>query len=99
MHMAKNATSQERKRYPPLYLDCAELRRRRLAAGMTQDALARRVDSTQNRLAHLEADEGCGIELIIALADELKCKPTDLMHAEGRTRYAALVEALGGKAA
>jgi predicted transcriptional regulator len=98
--MTTNATAQRRPQ--PLYLDGAELKRRREAApGLSQTALAAvastpRTRITQNHIAHWEAGHyGCGIEVIKALADALpECEPTDLMHTEGRDRYAKLREAL-----
>ncbi len=71
------------------YLWGAELQRRRKEAGLTQEALAALVRVDQARVAHWEADDdGCDIKVIVRLAAALPdCKPTDLMHEEGRTRY------------
>lgn len=84
----------------PRFSNGAEIKRRREEAGLTQGKLADLIDSSQANLGHVEADDyGCGPEMLVALADELKCKPTDLMHADGVARYKALTAALAGKAA
>lgn len=90
-----------RERRPTRYLDGEELKRRRDAAKYTQAKLASLADSpqnrvTQDRVAHWElGDDGPGVEVIIALAAALPdCTATDLMHDEGRARYADLLKAL-----
>jgi transcriptional regulator with XRE-family HTH domain len=98
MIMPSNTASGKTPR--PRYSNGAEIKRRREQAGLSQGALAELIGTKQKEVGHWEADDyGCGPEMLVALADELKCKPTDLMHEDGRNRYADLLKALGGKVA
>ena len=73
--MTRNSAS--RRNRGSRYLDGAELKRRRIEAGLTQAALGEAISTDrsripQNRVAHWErGDDGCEINVICRLADAL----------------------------
>ena len=63
----------------------AELKRRRLAAGLSQVALAERSGTTPNSIARMERGErGPSLSMAQALALALRCKVDDLLSKGGK---------------
>jgi transcriptional regulator with XRE-family HTH domain len=91
-----DTSSPPRERARTQYLDSERLERALTESGITQAELAAAADVDPGHVSHwLAGDYGCGPEVITRLARAIpKCKPTDLMHKEGRGRYAELLEAL-----
>ncbi|MFG1873351.1 helix-turn-helix domain-containing protein [Sphaerisporangium sp. NPDC049003] len=74
-------TTRERQR--PLLQDHAELRRRRLLAGMSQAALARQAGIGVSHASLIESGRrSAGVELLGRLAGVLGCEVGDLMAPE-----------------
>jgi len=92
--MGNNAAS--RKNWRPRYLDGTELQRRIDAAGMTQAALAAAAEVDPGHVSHWVAGHyGPDLKVITRVAAALpECDPADLMHEDGKIRYAELREAL-----
>lgn len=68
---------------PGLSQDPKRLRRRRIAAGMSQAALAAKAGCSAPYLCQLEkGDYSASAEILAALAGALECKITDLMTPE-----------------
>jgi ribosome-binding protein aMBF1 (putative translation factor) len=66
------------------------LRRRRLAKGMTQEDLAKRLGSSQSRVAKMEAsDPTVTVDLLVRAHLALGATPRDLAKAIGKASKAA----------
>ena len=77
------------------YLSGPNLRKWRNERDLTQEALANAIGTTQGRVAHWEnKDDGCELGTIAALATELRCDMTDLMHEKGIQAFRQLAEAV-----
>lgn len=71
-----------------------DLRERRLARGVTQQELARRLGSSQSRVAKMEAaDSSVSMDLLVRAHLALGATPRDLARAIGKASKAALSRA------
>ncbi|MEV7712325.1 helix-turn-helix transcriptional regulator [Streptomyces sp. NPDC088270] len=62
------------------YQDPAQIRRRRIEAGLTQETLGRRVGVTKSHISGIErGTAGASAPVLARLAGEFKCEVADLM--------------------
>jgi DNA-binding XRE family transcriptional regulator len=67
-----------------------ELRRRRTAQGLSQSDLAKRIGSSQSRIAKAEAsDPGVSMDLLVRALFAIGATPEDLAATLGQSRKAA----------
>jgi len=69
-----------RGRSKPKYTDGSAVRRKRVEAGLSQEALAEMAGVTQPHISAIERDiSSSGVDVLHALAHALGCEPADLM--------------------
>ncbi|MFE4691710.1 helix-turn-helix domain-containing protein [Streptomyces sp. NPDC056749] len=62
------------------YQDPAQIRRRRIEAGLTQESLGQRVGVTKSHISGIErGTAGASAPMLLRLADAFACEVADLM--------------------
>lgn len=76
------------------WLDASRLREIFAASGLTQEQVAAACGVRQANVSHwLKGHSGCGLTVLAKLAAVLECRPSELMHEDGRAKLAVLCDA------